>query len=276
MRFRWKLLILLVIIAVAPIAAIRTIGVSITQRFGSQMIAQTRGHLTEQTEKRLKLLVDGYAEMLGQSRSQHEMAIMFQVKEIELALAAQAPRSSGFHPPAGTAATPAPLPDPKALSDTPGTPDAEHGNSLKVFRPASDVAARPTPGMDMDHDALRISRLFRLAPFYREISRYLGDPVLWHLVVLNDGLWSLYPSRWEVPTDFDPRNQAWFREPPNAAAFWSTSIRTPSAARKSSQSRRRSTARTARSPEWRPWEFPSAACSSTRCCGDTPLPAPNA
>ena len=87
MRFRWKLLILLVTIAVAPIAAMRTIGVNITQRFGGQMISQTRGHLTEQTEERLKLLADGYAEMLGQSRSRHEMALMFQVKDIELVLA---------------------------------------------------------------------------------------------------------------------------------------------------------------------------------------------
>jgi sigma-B regulation protein RsbU (phosphoserine phosphatase) len=218
-------LILLVVIAVAPIAAMRTIGVNITRRFGSQMILQTRGQLTDQTAERLKLLVDGYAELLGQNQQRHEMAVMFQVKEIELALSAPAPRGSGFHPQAGAALAPAPRPDPAGFSVTPGTPDAAGGNALKVFRPAAHGAARSAPGPD--NDAQRISRLFRLAPFYREISRYLADQVLWHIVALNDGLWSLYPSGWTVPADFDPRNQVWYRESQNAAVFWSSQYTDP-------------------------------------------------
>lgn len=213
MKFRWKLMILLALTAVLPVAAMRSLGVRIARHIGDQMIAQTSGTLAHQTQEHLGLLAEGYAEMLAQSRLRHELAAMFQVKEIEQALSGRDCAPGRFEPSTAEMWSPGPL-----TAAAPG--GAAGGLSLQVFRPAPEAASGAAEGRE-EGDAPRIQRMLRLGSFFRSVAASLGDPTLWSAVVFGDGLWALYPSRFAPPAGFDPRTQPWYGETEPAAAFWS-------------------------------------------------------
>jgi sigma-B regulation protein RsbU (phosphoserine phosphatase) len=219
MKFRWKLMILLAVAAVLPVAAMRSLGVRITRHIGEQMITQSSGTLAGQTAQHLGLLAEGYAEMLAQSRLRHELALMFQVKEIEQILAAPDCASGRFESSSAEMWAPGPA------SGVPEGGGAAAAASLQVFRPAPEAA--PGASRAGGEDSLRIQRLLRLGSFFRSVAGTLGKPSLWSAVVFRDGLWSLYPSRYAPPAGFDPRAQPWYGESEQAAAFWSRQFTDP-------------------------------------------------
>jgi sigma-B regulation protein RsbU (phosphoserine phosphatase) len=206
MGFRWKLLALLVVIAVLPITAMRTLGVNNVRGFSQEMIARSRAYLIAQNESRLKLLVESYAQNLEHGRAQLEMALMFQAKEIELALGSEPPRAAALS--AGAMGAPAA-----------GKPPGVEPSSLEVFGPAPGFA--PPAARGPNDPAARIQRLMSLGEFHRGLGQLLGEQVLWHITVFGDGLFSLYPRRGGVPEGFDPRREPWYLEEFVAGSQWS-------------------------------------------------------
>ena len=87
MQFRWKLLILLIFIALVPVLLMRTFGVHGLRRLGAELVSQTRENLVVSTQKQLHLVVDSYSQVLWQGREQLELALLVQAKEVERALA---------------------------------------------------------------------------------------------------------------------------------------------------------------------------------------------
>ena len=74
MRFRWKVLILLIVIARVPILAIRSFGVHGLRRLGAELVSQTGGNLVASAQKQLHRVVDSYS-------------LLVQAKEVKRALA---------------------------------------------------------------------------------------------------------------------------------------------------------------------------------------------
>jgi len=83
MRYRWKLLILLLAISMVPVMAGRTFGVHGFRKLGDTLISQSRKHSTAQMKSRLKLLVDSYASYLWIGRENLEILLMYQAREVE-------------------------------------------------------------------------------------------------------------------------------------------------------------------------------------------------
>jgi sigma-B regulation protein RsbU (phosphoserine phosphatase) len=208
MRYRWKLLLLLVAIGVLPILAMRTLGVQNARRLGQALVSQSRAEMIAQTQSRLKLLADSYAQSIAQSRDQVEMALMFQVKETELAMSEAASSLLGLE---ATGLSGHPLTQSPAPHVT--------GPSMHILWPSS--AAGLPPGPPPADMAERIQRLMRLGPFYRQFARLLGDQVLWYVTVFSDGLLGIYPSSALIPADFDPRRQPWYKKGFEAEFVWS-------------------------------------------------------
>jgi sigma-B regulation protein RsbU (phosphoserine phosphatase) len=94
MRYRWKLLILLLAISVVPIIVSNTITVRAVSRFGDKISSQMRENLIASAEKRLRFLVDSYSSWLWQGRERIEMALIFQAREVERRLAKDSPLPS--------------------------------------------------------------------------------------------------------------------------------------------------------------------------------------
>ena len=87
MRFRWKLLILLLVIAMVPTVVLRLIGTRLVRNLGDAVVAESQETLVQNAEDRLRHTVDGYTSMLRMLREKVELALILQVEEVERALA---------------------------------------------------------------------------------------------------------------------------------------------------------------------------------------------
>ena len=83
MRFRWKLMILLVLIALVPIGSMRIFGIRGVQRLGEELVARSRDNLIASAKNRLMSVVESYSHMLWQAGEQLEVALIAQAREVE-------------------------------------------------------------------------------------------------------------------------------------------------------------------------------------------------
>ncbi len=210
MRFRWKLLILLIAIALVPVLVMRTFGVHGLRRLGAELVTQTSDNLVINAQKQLHLLVDSYSQMIWQGREQLELALLVQAKEVERALANTPPPTGEVHFAADLAAG----------RDLPNDliPSAEHFRWNKGDRPVMMSVAYSAqvfalaPGVQRKAVAADIARLSPLTSVYRDLHKRLPGSVIWHYTSLTNGLHSAYPAHGGLPAGYDPRKQYWYQE----------------------------------------------------------------
>ena len=94
MRYRWKLLILLLIISLLPILGMRTFGVQIVRHIKDIFISQTHDNLIGSAESRLQLIADAYSLVLWKGRAQVEAVLLAQALQTESILGVDVPMPS--------------------------------------------------------------------------------------------------------------------------------------------------------------------------------------
>jgi len=192
MRYRWKVLALLLVIAIVPLLLARVFGLGAVRRLSTVLISQTRENLITQAQSRLQLLVNTYAEVLWRGRERIEMALALQIHHIEKALA-EAP-----------AATPAPV-WAEAFNHGIGlppdtTPSGNHMRSIGDQGPLTLLVAPSAqvmhPAADADRGAVAADarRLIRATDGLRDLSVSLSHVVLWQYTGLDNGLLAGYPA----------------------------------------------------------------------------------
>jgi sigma-B regulation protein RsbU (phosphoserine phosphatase) len=210
MRFRWKLLILLVIIALVPVLIMRAFGVHGLRRLGTELVSQTSKNLVASAQNQLHLIVNSYSQMIWQGREQLELALMVQAKAVERALS-QAPEPTGeVHL----------APDSAAGHNLPAdrVPTGDHLREQEGGRPAMmpvDYSAQVfalAPGVRRTDVAADLARLSRMTPVYQDLHKRQPGNVIWHYTSLANGLHSAYPAHGGLPEGYDPRRQFWYQE----------------------------------------------------------------
>ncbi|MBT8364057.1 MAG: hypothetical protein KJP23_05070, partial [Deltaproteobacteria bacterium] len=83
MRFRWKLLILLLAISIIPIVGLRTFGIHNVRIMSNALVAQVELNQEREARSRLLTLMEGYSNTLGKIRDEVEMALAFQMFEVK-------------------------------------------------------------------------------------------------------------------------------------------------------------------------------------------------
>ena len=83
MRYRWKILILFLAIAMVPIMVIRTFGGRGVRQMGDELVSRSRKNRISSMERQIQLLVTTYASVLYAGREQVEMALLLQAREAE-------------------------------------------------------------------------------------------------------------------------------------------------------------------------------------------------
>ena len=208
MRFRWKLMILLLLIAIVPMTAMRFFGMRGVRILGDELVARSRQNLNETTQNRLKFVVDSFSQMLSQKRETLEIALVYQAAEIERLLAqnmtepAPAYFAEDFDTGRGLP------PDLDTASDYFRVISENEMELLKIAYSAQ-VFNLP-PGVQASAVKDDIKRLSHLTPVYLGLSQYLKDLVLWQYTVLENGLYTAYPGHGGFPEDYDPRKQIWY------------------------------------------------------------------
>ncbi|HHP7235341.1 MAG TPA: SpoIIE family protein phosphatase [Desulfobacterales bacterium] len=204
MKFRWKLLALMLAISLGPILLMRVLGVRSIEQFRQTMVSRTAEHLVAETRDRLQLTVDAYSLVLWKSRRQVEMALLAQCERVERLLA-QRPDASG---PLGAAGSS------HANESLPSSFHYREGRNggLQFLKVSYETQAFHTaPGVSPEVVGEDAARLQPLVEIYRPLARRLPETILWQSVNLENGLVSIYPATTSLPRGYDPRGRDWYR-----------------------------------------------------------------
>ncbi|MDF1592973.1 MAG: SpoIIE family protein phosphatase [Desulfobacterales bacterium] len=219
MRYRWKMLILFLTIAMVPIMVIRTFGVRAVRQMGDALVSQSRENRISGLQRQIQLLVTSYASVLNAGREQIEMALLLQAREAERCLSKK----------------------PKLTSKVYYAEDFNSGNNLpKDINPSafhfrsrpdesfdllnvsySEQVFKLAPGTEPGDVQEDIARLLTLTPVYKEISHRLQDLIYWQNTSLANGLHSAYPGHNGIPRRLNPREQTWYRNALQETMPWS-------------------------------------------------------
>lgn len=211
MKFRTKLLILLLAITLLPLG-ISFISQRISiQYFGDKLASDTRILLNNSAVTLLHALVDDYSLILTRDKAMALMTLQVQAQAVEKRLFSAQPKDS--QPIFFSADYASTLRQPQDLSI-----------SQKRQRPAKDGALVPIP---VSHSqqviflaadtkpqdvADELKRMSSMPEVYRALDEIQPDLFLWHYTALESGIHSSYPGKGGYPADYDPRQRQWYKD----------------------------------------------------------------
>jgi phosphoserine phosphatase RsbU/P len=220
MRYRWKLLILLLTISILPGLFIRMFGIRSVRNLGAVLISKSRESLVQHMENRMQMLVDSYSAVLEGAREQIETALLFQTMAVEQALASESTGPSAkvyfsddFNqgdnlPPDTTISSFHFLMLPRDQMKLLKISYAE-----QVFKVARTISP--------DDVAADIARLSKLTPVYRLLSDQMKGFVWWQNTTLENGLHTSYPGHEGIPYRLDARKMPLYKQALEKNKPWS-------------------------------------------------------
>lgn len=221
MCIRWKLMLLLLAIALLPLVLLTVFTQRATYGLGHHIGRQARDGLTMRAERELMLLVNRQGALLGRTGDLMRLAVQLQASEVERLLAAEPPPAQRVYF--------------GADYDEAGREPEDLRPSARHVRAGPDEQAVPIaismnetvftlpPGGSREDVADDIARLARMTPVYRRT--YEGYPGIsyWLYTTLENGLHQSYPGRGGYPADFEPREREWYHETVRAGTVrWTT------------------------------------------------------
>jgi len=209
-KIRWKLLLLLLTIAMTPMVITAVLHRIWTRRLGFQLAEQTRNALVENARQHLLAGADDYGRILQRDKKALEQALIIQAREVERRLAAPPP------------------PSPRIILSQ----DYDNGVNLppdlapskKHFRQGPDGRLTPTPvtytqqvyflAADADRKLAEkeMAQLSTMPEVYRSLYEANADMTYWQYTGLESGLHCSYPGHGGYPPDYDPRVRRWYKE----------------------------------------------------------------
>ena len=218
MRFRWKLMILLITIAIVPIMAMRILGMRGVRVLGDELVARSRQNLNDTTKNQLQFVVDSYSQMLSQKREALEIALVYQAAEIERLLAQNMTDPASVYFAEDFDAGRNLPPDLDTASDY---FRVISDNEMELFKITwSAQVFNLAPGVKASAVTGDIDRLSHLTPVFLDLSQYLKDLVIWQYTALDNGLYTAYPGHGGFPENYDPRKQIWYSAAFNPNFEW--------------------------------------------------------
>ncbi|MGW8187182.1 MAG: SpoIIE family protein phosphatase, partial [Desulfobacterales bacterium] len=202
MKFRWKLLVLLLAISILPIVGLRAFGIHNVHLMADALTARIEKLQMDEAHHHLRRLIDLYARSIAKSREQVEMALFFQAYELERSLV------EGIDD--ATQGTARPLGDNRSSM----TGDA----SFKSRQPPTSFssslpAACPLipPEAPAEQAARDFERLKRIIPVFQALTRQLGSLALRYYSGLRNGVALEFPCSSNRLSGRDPLKQIWYR-----------------------------------------------------------------
>lgn len=211
MRIRWKLLLLLLAIALVPLAIALWFGRGEAIRAADQLTENTRSLLISDAEQFLLQTVRDNGRLL-QSRAEYlEQNVRFQARAAAEFLEEAPPID----------------PQIRFMRDEPNRlgpgvatrPGAgESGFDFLAFYLA--------PGVSREAVAGDLARLTRMLQTYQLARQSQSDNLLWQFTSTPSGIHSFYPGDGWLPENYDPRQRPWFQEAVKAGKLtWSPPLK---------------------------------------------------
>ncbi|MGB2822550.1 MAG: SpoIIE family protein phosphatase [Phycisphaerae bacterium] len=209
MKIRWKLMVLLLVIALVPLLVASAIDRVSTHRLGGALASETREILVEQARRRLELLVADYGRLLDRDRRLLDLALHLQAQAVESRL--------NQPPPAAPRMLMSEFFDRPSFLGDPNTAE-------DYFRIGADGARVPMPvtfsqqvfflaaGVDASAVTDDMARLSTMPEVYRHLHSALRGLIHWQYTALESGVHTSFPGHGGYPGEFDPRKRRWYTQ----------------------------------------------------------------
>jgi sigma-B regulation protein RsbU (phosphoserine phosphatase) len=207
MSLRWKLLLLLLAIALVPLVTVTVLANRATLRLGATVGDQARRTLTELTRRHLEQLVADKAAIIGREGNLVNLALQLQAREVERCLAVETPPDRLVYMAEDFDGE---LPPPDLALSTRHFRRMSPGNYLPIPISSSEPVFKLAPGLMQYPVRQDMLRLALALPTCRTIQERYSDLIFWQSISLETGLHSSYPGHGGFPLDYDPRQRRWY------------------------------------------------------------------
>ena len=211
MRFRTRLLILLLSAALVPLSLSFLSQRTSILHFGKKLAGDTRSLLNDNAFTLLHALVDDYGRILKRDRAMALLTLETQAQAVENRLSLPPPR----HPRKIYFS---------ADFTNPDRQPADLISSRKRLRPTAGGGLVPIPvsyseqvifladGTRPEDIKEQLAKMSSMAETYQRLHTIQPELFLWQYTALESGLHSSYPGKGGYPADYDPRKRQWYRK----------------------------------------------------------------
>jgi len=211
MKFRTKLLILLLLVTMLPLSLSFLSQRASILHFGNKLASDTRSLLNKNAETLLHSLVDDYGRILKRDKAMALLTLQIQAQAVESRLSSSPPESPQpifFSVDYASAQT-----QPKDLITTQKYQRrTKQGNLAPIPVSYSQQVIFLAKGIKPREVANDLKRLSSMPEVYKALHEIQPDLFLWQYTALESGIHSSYPGKGGYPVDYDPRQRQWYKE----------------------------------------------------------------
>ncbi len=209
MKFKWKLLILLMCVAVVPVAFARFFGVRAVRSLSADLSTLISKEHLDRTERRLQTLVSGYSKVLQTDRERMELYLEYRSSTVERALSDPPGKSVAIYFVDDFKEDRNP-PEDIAYSERYAREGKSGGGHLLKVSFGNPVF-RLEEGVSETSLAEDLQRLAGNLAAQKNARAFRQNDILWMMIVLENGLTAVYPGTGSIPVGLDFRKQEWYR-----------------------------------------------------------------
>ncbi|MHC4984886.1 MAG: SpoIIE family protein phosphatase [Planctomycetota bacterium] len=205
MKIRWKLLILLLLIALAPLAIGAVLQRSSMRRLGGEIGADQRATLESITQRALRRIVDEYGELVRRDARLMELCVQVQAYQATRQLAEREPDDVGRFYYTDDFDARRDLPADAIQSDA-------HLNKRRerMWVSYSQQAYLVVDGVAEADVRDDMARLAGMPDVYRILRAVAPEKMKWQYTSLESGFHTTYPAHGDYDADYDPRQRPWY------------------------------------------------------------------
>ncbi len=211
MKFRTKLLILLLAITLVPLSLSFLFQRASMLHFGNQLASDTHSLLHDCATSLLHSLVDDYSRILKRDKAMALLTLQSQAQAVEDRLSSPPPE----HPqPIFFSADYASLQNqPRDLITTQKhRHPTKEGKLVPIPVSYSQQVIFLAEGEKPQDVAGELKQLSTMPEVYKTLHDIQPDLFLWQYTALKSGIHSSYPGKGGYPTDYDPRQRQWYKD----------------------------------------------------------------
>lgn len=211
MKFRTKLLILLLTVTLLPLGLSFIAQQASVHHFGNKLAGNIQSLLQGNAQTLLHTLTDHYCQVLKRDKAMAQMSLRVQAQAVESRLLSNPPQ---IPPPIYYA--------PDFLSANRQPPDVSPSSRHQRLTSQGDLEPIPVSythqvvflpqGVERQDVQDQILRLSSMSQVYRSLHQIQPDLFLWQYTTLESGIHSSYPGKGAYPPDYDPRERLWYQE----------------------------------------------------------------
>jgi len=220
MRIQSKLFLLLLVIAILPLAALSWRSERATENLGIAISDYGKKAMVEEIEGQLRQAVAYSSDLMAAQQRQVVLALRFQAAAVERVLGGRGGNAAQAEPDRAVYMH-TDFDDPKtwppgtelALDHAIVTPGREQ--AVPISRDYQSFLLTPDADADATRDLMR--RMTALDRIYRRLNDTNPQLFYWQYVTLKEGVHSAFPGHGGYPKEFDPRKRAWYTDAMNAS-----------------------------------------------------------